>query len=31
MSSEEIAHTIRQAVNNVPYVVGLNNHISSAT
>ena len=30
MSSEEIARIIRQAVNNVPYAVGLNNHMGSA-
>ncbi|MGK2888708.1 MAG: divergent polysaccharide deacetylase family protein [Candidatus Malihini olakiniferum] len=30
MSSEEIAHIIRQAVNSVPYAVGLNNHMGSA-
>lgn len=30
MSSEEIERIIRQAVNNVPYAVGLNNHMGSA-
>lgn len=30
MSSEEIESIIRQAVNNVPYAVGLNNHMGSA-
>lgn len=30
MSSEEIQRIIRQAVNNVPYAVGLNNHMGSA-
>lgn len=30
MSSEEIQRIIRQAVTNVPYAVGLNNHMGSA-
>lgn len=30
MSSEEIQRIIRQAVSNVPYAVGLNNHMGSA-
>lgn len=30
MSSEEIERIIREAVNNVPYAVGLNNHMGSA-
>ncbi|WP_390215027.1 divergent polysaccharide deacetylase family protein [Brenneria goodwinii] len=30
MSSEEIQRIIRQSVNNVPYAVGLNNHMGSA-
>lgn len=30
MSSDEIQRIIRQAVNNVPYAVGLNNHMGSA-
>ncbi|CAM3276289.1 MULTISPECIES: divergent polysaccharide deacetylase family protein [Yersinia] len=30
MSSEEIQRIIRQAVNNVPYAVGMNNHMGSA-
>ncbi|NLS43894.1 divergent polysaccharide deacetylase family protein [BEV proteobacterium] len=30
MSSEEIERIIRQAVNNVPHAVGLNNHMGSA-
>lgn len=30
MSAEEIQRIIRQAVNNVPYAVGLNNHMGSA-
>lgn len=30
MSSEEIARIIRQSVNNVPYAVGMNNHMGSA-
>ncbi|RPE00997.1 divergent polysaccharide deacetylase family protein [Candidatus Pantoea deserta] len=29
MSSEEIARILRSAVNNVPYAVGLNNHMGS--
>ncbi|MEZ3501052.1 divergent polysaccharide deacetylase family protein [Pantoea sp. KPR_PJ] len=29
MSSEEIARILRNAVNNVPYAVGLNNHMGS--
>ncbi|MGB8665488.1 MAG: divergent polysaccharide deacetylase family protein, partial [Serratia inhibens] len=30
MSSEEIQRIIRNAVNNVPYAVGMNNHMGSA-
>ncbi|HHL2577361.1 TPA: divergent polysaccharide deacetylase family protein [Yersinia enterocolitica] len=30
MSSEEIQRIIRQAVNNVPYATGMNNHMGSA-
>nr|WP_139273617.1 divergent polysaccharide deacetylase family protein [Yersinia ruckeri] len=30
MSSEEIQRIIRQAVSNVPYAVGMNNHMGSA-
>ncbi len=30
MSSDEIERIIREAVNNVPYAVGLNNHMGSA-
>ena len=30
MSSEEIERIIREAVNNVPYAVGMNNHMGSA-
>ncbi|MEC5344780.1 divergent polysaccharide deacetylase family protein [Brenneria populi] len=30
MSGEEIQRIIRQSVNNVPYAVGLNNHMGSA-
>lgn len=30
MSSEEIARIVREAVANVPYAVGLNNHMGSA-
>ena len=30
MSSDEIQRIIRQSVNNVPYAVGLNNHMGSA-
>ncbi|WP_121576525.1 divergent polysaccharide deacetylase family protein [Brenneria alni] len=30
MSSEEIQRIIRQSVNNVPYAIGLNNHMGSA-
>ncbi len=30
MSSSEIEHIIREAVNKVPYAVGLNNHMGSA-
>jgi len=30
MSSEEIARILRDAVNKVPYAVGLNNHMGSA-
>ncbi|AYH07774.1 divergent polysaccharide deacetylase family protein [Pectobacterium parmentieri] len=30
MSSDEIRRIIRQSVNNVPYAVGLNNHMGSA-
>ncbi|OMQ20138.1 divergent polysaccharide deacetylase family protein [Serratia oryzae] len=30
MSSEEIQRLIRNAVNNVPYAVGMNNHMGSA-
>ena len=29
MSSEEVARIMRNAVNNVPYAVGLNNHMGS--
>lgn len=29
MSSDEIEHIIRSAVNNVPYAVGINNHMGS--
>lgn len=30
MTSEEIQRIIRQSVNNVPYAIGLNNHMGSA-
>ncbi|MDA5545312.1 MULTISPECIES: divergent polysaccharide deacetylase family protein [Yersinia] len=30
MSSEEVQRIIRQAVNNVPYATGMNNHMGSA-
>ena len=29
MSSDEIERIIRSAVNNVPYAVGINNHMGS--